>query len=73
MKKALQGFISFTNKVNEKIGTWAAWLTTVLVVVVCVRVFGRMIFDSGTGLASGVGMAYFLAYIFIGCRLYPEA
>ena len=46
MKKALQGFIAFTNKVNENIGSWAAWLTTVLVVVVCGRVFGRMIFDS---------------------------
>jgi len=46
MEKTLQRFINFTNILNEKIGSSAAWFTTVLVIVVCMRVFGRLIFNS---------------------------
>ena len=46
MKKLLQAFISFTNFINENIGRATAWLTTILVILVCGRVLGRMIFKS---------------------------
>jgi TRAP-type mannitol/chloroaromatic compound transport system permease small subunit len=46
MKNLLQGFIHFVNIINENIGRAAAWLTTVLVLLVCGRVLGRIIFNS---------------------------
>ena len=46
MKKILQTFIHFVNILNENIGKATAWLTTFLVVVVCGRVLGRIIWHS---------------------------
>ncbi len=46
MEKLLQKFINIVNIINENIGKAAAWLTGILVVLVCGRVLGRMIFDS---------------------------
>ena len=46
MKKLLQNFINFVNAINENIGRATAWLTGILVVLVCGRVLGRMLFDS---------------------------
>lgn len=46
MKNLLQGFIHFVNILNENIGKATAWLTTILVVLVCGRVLGRIIFNS---------------------------
>lgn len=46
MKNLLQSFISFVNAINENIGKATAWLTGILVVLVCGRVLGRMLFDS---------------------------
>jgi len=46
MKNLLQKFINFVNTINENIGKATSWLTGILVVLVCGRVLGRMIFDS---------------------------
>lgn len=46
MKNLLQKFINLVNTINENVGRAAAWLTTILVVLVCGRVLGRVIFDS---------------------------
>lgn len=46
MENLLQKFINIVNVINENIGKVAAWLTGILVVLVCGRVLGRMIFDS---------------------------
>lgn len=46
MENLLQKFINIVNVINENIGKAAAWLTGLLVVLVCGRVLGRMIFDS---------------------------
>ena len=46
MENLLQGFIKFVNTVNENIGKATAWLTTILVLLVCGRVLGRIIFNS---------------------------
>lgn len=46
MENLLQKFINIVNVINENIGKAAAWLTGILVVLVCGRVLGRMIFDS---------------------------
>lgn len=41
MEKILQSYIRFADAVNENIGKATAWLTTVLVLVVCLHVFMR--------------------------------
>lgn len=46
MENLLQKFINLVNTINENIGKAASWLTGILVVLVCGRVLGRMIFDS---------------------------
>ena len=46
MENLLQKFINLINTINENIGKVASWLTGILVVLVCGRVLGRMIFDS---------------------------
>jgi len=46
MEKFLRAFISFADTINENIGKITAWLTTVLVLVVCSHVFMRRILDT---------------------------
>ncbi len=46
MENLLQKFINFVNVINENIGKATSWLTGILVVLVCGRVLGRMLFDS---------------------------
>ncbi len=46
MENLLQKFINIVNFINENIGKAASWLTGILVVLVCGRVLGRMLFDS---------------------------
>jgi len=46
MKNHLQNFINFVDTVNENIGKTTSWLVGVLVIFVCGRVLGRMLFDS---------------------------
>lgn len=46
MKNLLQKFINIVNIINENIGKVTAWLTGILVVLVCGRVLGRVLFDS---------------------------
>ena len=46
MEKVLQSFIRFADAINENVGKAAAWLTTVLVVVVCLHVFMRYFLDT---------------------------
>lgn len=46
MKKILLHFISIVNIINENVGKATAWLTTLLVIIVSGRVFGRMLFDT---------------------------
>ena len=46
MKNHLQNFINFVDTVNENIGKTTSWLVGVLVIFVCCRVLGRMLFDS---------------------------
>ena len=41
MEKALQSFIRFADTINEYIGKATSWLTTILVLVVCLHVFMR--------------------------------
>ena len=46
MEKILQSYIRFADAINENVGKAAAWLTTVLVIVVCLHVFMRYFLDT---------------------------
>lgn len=41
----LTRFINFSDWLNERVGTFAAWFTTVLVLVICVDVVSRYLFQ----------------------------
>ena len=44
--KFAQAYVRFADRLNEKVGVGVAWLTTVLVVVVCYDVFTRYLLRS---------------------------
>ena len=46
MEKMLQSFIRFADTVNENVGKATSWLTTVLVIVVCLHVFMRRFLET---------------------------
>jgi TRAP-type mannitol/chloroaromatic compound transport system permease small subunit len=44
--KALRWYVKFIDGLNEKVGYFTAWLTTLLVLVVCYDVFTRYVLNS---------------------------
>lgn len=46
MENLLKGFVNIVNLINENIGKATSWLTTILVVLVCGRVLGRIIWNT---------------------------
>ncbi|MEM6963251.1 MAG: TRAP transporter small permease subunit [Bacteroidota bacterium] len=46
MENLLKRFVSIVSLINENVGKVTAWLTTVLVVLVCGRVLGRIIWNT---------------------------
>ena len=46
--KFLRAYVRFADNLNEKIGTGASWLTTLLVLVVCFDVFTRYLLKSSS-------------------------